>query len=480
MATTMENLIAVLVIIAIITSASGLFYATSIISDVGTLTDTVASLAGSVADLTTSVADVATSVADLTTATVQDLADIAVDLASITGDLADIADRVTEIEGTLSPTITVVGPWSGAEMDIFLPVLERFEVLSGINVKYRILRAEDLITTLPAQLSAGVAPGDVIFMWPWFIKQQGPLGHALDVTDLIDETEFLTGVYDPVKVDDTIYGGSYTMKGKPGFWYRKSFFAEHGLSEPTTWAEFTDLLEDISAIPGIVNPIVSGDGVGWPLSDVVDHFLITYGGPQLQRDLISGTAAWTSPEVRSVFADYLVPLLEADYFSTPLEWTTGVDLWWDGDYGLYFMGGWITGMGTETSGPKSNTTDIGLFALPDSTGLVFVTDYAFIPTYTKYPNEAKELFKFLASEEAQRLQVTFGGHVATSNKVTIDAYPPLDAMIAGLTTGKEVLLDLDDTVGGEFQSTFWDQLKLLWVDPTALDDVLAALEAVAP
>lgn len=40
------------------------------------------------------------------------------------------------------------------------------------------------------------------------------------------------------------------------------------------------------------------------------------------------------------------------------------------------------------------------------------------------------------------------------------------------------LPDLDDTIGGEFQSKFWDQLKLLWVRPEQVDDVLDTLESV--
>ncbi len=52
--------------------------------------------------------------------------------------------------------------------------------------------------------------------------------------------------------------------------------------------------------------------------------------------------------------------------------------------------------------------------------------------------------------------------------------------MAGLTEGKEIVRDLDDAIGGEFQQTFWDQLKLLWVDPTTLDEVLEALQEKAP
>jgi len=456
MAIKMENVIAVLVIIAIITSASTLWYGFTVVSDVSKLTDSVADLAGSVADLATAVAEFKNTTE---------------------ADLADIVDRVTAVEASLTPTITVVGPWSGAEMDAFLPVLERFEALSGINTKYRVLRAEDLITLLPAQFAAGTAPGDVIFMWGWYIKENGPAGHILNVTDVVDEADSLVGVYDQVKVDDTIYGGAYTGKVKPGFWYRKSFFTANGLTPPATnatWAEFLTFLGDVAAASGTGIPIVSGTGdVGWPLSDITEHFLITFGGPQLQRDLIAGTVDWNSTQVRSILEDRLVPLLQGN-FSDPLPWdSTAITSWWAGDYGLFFMGSWITGM-------VDDPDDLGVIPLPNSTGLVFAADYFFIPTYTEHLEEAKELFKFLTSAEAQRLQVQVGGHIATNVDVDLVWYPDVDQMVANVTVGKETLLDLDDTIGGEFQSTFFDQLSLLWVEPDKLDDVLAALDAVAP
>ena len=472
MATTMETVITVLVLIAIITSAGSLWYGLSVAGDISKLTDSMADLAGEMGDLATSVSSVATSVSELATATAENLAAITGDLADITGDLSDIADRVTEIEATLTPTITVISGWAGAEMDAFLPVLERFETLSGINVKYTQTRAEDLAPILPAQFAAGTTPADVIFMWGWWIEEKGQEGHALEVTDLVDTTDFLPGAFDEVKVGNTIYGAPWTGKVKPGIWYRKSFFAANGLTVPTTWAEFATLLDDIAAIPGIIDPIASGDGVGWPLSDITEQFIITYGGPQLQRDLIAGTVDWTSPQVKTtVFEEKLVPTL--GNFSDPIEWTAALDLWWEGDYGLYPMGSWITGM-------VDDPTDLGVFSLPGNDGIVFAIDYFFIPAYTKHPEEAKELFMFLASDEAQRLQVRAGGHIATNIDVSLDEYPAIDAMIAGLTTGKETLLDLDDAIGGEFQQTFWDQLKLLWVSPGELDNVLAAIEAVAP
>jgi multiple sugar transport system substrate-binding protein len=416
------------------------------------------------------VADLATSVSNLATATAEDLADIA-------DDIEDIADRVTEVEATLTPTITVVGPWSGAEMDAFLPTLARFEALSGINVRYRVLRAEDLATILPAQFAAGTAPGDVIFMWAWYIAQEGKNGHVMEVTNIIDESDYLDGTFTPVKDGMKIYGGAYTGKTKPGFWYKKSFFAKHGLTPTTvnsTWQQFIDLLEDIEDVQGVVNAIVSGDEVGWPLTDIMDHYLIAFGGAELQKDLLAGNASWTTGPVRDVFEDYLVPSL--DYFSDPLTWdSTAITSWWNEEYGLYFMGSWITGM-------VANASDLGIIPLPGADTYVFVGDYFFTPEYTQYPEEAQELFEFLSSEEAQRLQVAGGGHIGTNVNVPLTSYPAVDKMVIESISGAGTALDIDDTIGGEFQQTLFDQLKLLWVDPTnqTLNAVLTAIEAEAP
>lgn len=369
-------------------------------------------------------------------------------------------------------TLTVITPWSGKELEAFEPVMAAAEAALGIEIEHLTYRAEDLATLLPAQFAAGTAPGDVIFMWAWFIAAQAREGHIMEVTDLIEVTDFSPGVLDLVTVDGGLYGAAYTGKVKPGFWYRKSFFAAHGLAVPTTWAEFLALVETIQGIDGVKAAIASGDGVGWPLSDVTEHFLATFGAPQLHRDLTAGTIPWTDPVVAGIFKGRLVPLLEAGYFSEPTEWTVILESWWNGDYGLYFMGSWITGM-------VEDPDDLGVFSLPGNLGLVFGADYAFVPTYTQHPDAARALLEFLATE-GQEIQVQQGGHIATYLPVSLDLYPPVDRAAAETMVGKVALYDLDDAIGGEFQRAFWDQLKLLWVEPGRVDEVLEVLEEKAP
>jgi multiple sugar transport system substrate-binding protein len=365
------------------------------------------------------------------------------------------------------PTLNVSVPWSGEELDQFRPVVEAFEQQENVRVRYLTYRAEDLAAVLPAQFQAGQTLADVIFMWDWWIEENPQ--HAIDLSEVWNRHE-ASIVPPPIEAEGRTVGVPFTMAAKPGFWYRQSFFEEHGLSEPGTWDEFTELLMSIGQIQGVQAPIATGNGVGWPISDITEHFLIAYGGAQLQHDLIDGTVDWQSDQVREVFQTRIVPLLEAGAFSDPIEWTQAVELWWDGDYGLYFMGNWITGM-------VDDAADLGVFQLPEATAIVTAPDTLFIPEYSDQQELALRFADFLLSEEGQRIRAEAGGKLIVRSDISADVYPEADQAVAAVVAGMETTVpDLDDSIGGDWQPTFWDQLKLLWVQPGELDDVLRRLD----
>ncbi len=369
--------------------------------------------------------------------------------------------------------LRVIGPWTGSELDNFMPTLEAFEDETGIETQYIAIRQEDLQPVLPSQFAASQTPADVIFMVESFIREFGADGHAVDVTDRLVPADYTANALDQVTVGSAIYGGVFTGAAKPGFWYKQSFFTDNDLTVPTTYQEFVDLLADIDGIAGIDNAIVSGDGVGWPLSDVTEHFIATYGGAQMHSDLTSGDVTWNDADVRAVFEDYLVPLLDAGYFSEPVEWTAGVEAFWNEQYGLYFMGSWITGM--DQIGDAS---DLGLFGLPGGVadqGVTFGPNYFFVPEYTDRMDEALALFDFLAGADGQQIRVESGGALPSHLDVDLTGFPAEADVVASME-GKTIIFDLDDTVGGEFQTTFWSQLQLLWSDTGQLDNVLDALD----
>lgn len=380
--------------------------------------------------------------------------------------------------------VKVIGPWAGntpgSEWLKFKPVLDMFTNTTGIPYSYTPTRQEDLQPILPISFQAQQSPADLIFMPSSYILQWAAKGWVADLSGTLSTSTYQAGALSPVTVNGTIWGGAYTGKVKPGFWYNVSWFQAHSLPDPTqftSWSQLMNLLWTVKNITGVSAPMISGDGVGWPLSDVVEGFLETYGGASMNQALMNHTLKWTDPSVEAIFSNYIVPTLEDGFWSQPITWDVpGVSLWWSGQYPLYFMGSWITGM-------VPNPSDLGVFSLPggvsSNQGIVFAADYFFVPKYAEHPALAKRLAQFLASEAAQEEQVKQGGHIATAAGVPLSAYPTVDRKVASLLGGKVVLPDLDDTIGGTFQPYFWSELQKLWATPTSWQTILGEIETAA-
>lgn len=381
---------------------------------------------------------------------------------------------------TPKPTLTVYALWSGSEQHNFEQVLGNFTASTGIEVNYVPFTTEDLLISVPLQLKNPPYDVDVIIApWPYWIRDNSPYLSA--VNSAISESQFPANIISPVKDESgNIWAAPFKLSGKPGFWYRTSFFQNNGLTVPTTYDEFVNtLLPAIKAIPGIEQAIASGDTVGWPLSDTTEGFIIGLGGAQLQLDLETGPSVrnWTDPQVKSVF-EKLTSLLESGYFSTPAAWEPQIAKLWEGKYGLYWQGGFIT-----TLPEVLDASDLNFFGFPGTDGVVGAVDYALVTKEAPHLNEAKQLVQYLAGVEAQTIMVQQGGFLATNTGVPASVYSAIDKKVVDFMgqAGVTIVADLDDTIGGQWQTTFWDQLKLLWTSPSTstMNGVLDALETAA-
>lgn len=381
-----------------------------------------------------------------------------------------------------SSKLTVYALWSGTEQYNFEQVLGNFTENTGIEVTYFGQTTQDLLITVPQQLAAPPYDVDVIIVpWPYWIEDNS--AYLSPVTDLVTASQFPDNIIEPVTIDGTLWAAPFKLSGKPGFWFRPSFFEANNLNAPSTYDEFTNtLLPAIQAVPGVEAAIASGvdaNGLGWPLSDVTEAFIMGLGGYQLQLDLETGPSVrnWTDSQVTLVFNE-LTGLLEAGYFSAPAEWTGQIAKLWAGDYGLFFEGNFVTAQ------PQvEDTSDIDFFPFPETNGVAGAVDYAVLTNDAPNMDQAKQLIQYLAGADAQEILVRQGGALATNTGVPATAYTASDAKVAAFmgSAGITIVPDLDDTIGGEVQTTFWDQLKLLFTDPSTstMNTVLENLQAAA-
>ncbi|ADD05799.1 ABC-type transport system periplasmic substrate-binding protein [Natrialba magadii ATCC 43099] len=357
--------------------------------------------------------------------------------------------------------ITVTAVWTDDEEEDFLAVVDYVEDETDIDISYAPRDTETLLTETLMDYEAGIATADIVVLpTEGRVRRDGEAGHLEPVGDLWDEDEYSTE-HAVVEANGEVYAAPFGMDLKPGFWYRQSFFDEHGLEEPEDYDAFLDLLDEIDGIEGVEAPLASGNGDGWPLSDVTEAFILRQDdGAQLQQDLIEGDAEFTDDRVVTAFEE-LQELLQAGYFSEVRDFGVQYEFFWENETPLYFMGSW-----TPAFGAIEDPDDLEYFMLPGTDAMVTSINWFTIPAYTEATDAARTAVEEIISPDGQEVWTERGGFVPSSLEVPADAFDH-DIMqeLSEHADEVELVPDLDDAVGDPFQAEFWSQLLGLWAEP---------------
>ncbi len=375
--------------------------------------------------------------------------------------------------GAQKTDLRIIIPWVNEELNGFLPVIQEFEAQNpNIKVQYQTAKPEDISTILAVQFQAQKTPADVIdTSFAWYIRQQAKRGHVLDLSDVLNKENFVKGSFSEVSIGKAIYGvpgtGGITVPE-----YRKSQFAKDGIQAPEEKNDATvkDFLDEVRSASGKEAVLASGGGVGWTFTSIAETWILIFGGKRMHDQLRKGVLSWQSPRVRDIFAQKLLPLIREGYFGEPDEYEALLKSMWNGKYPI-FIG---DSTDSQTIDPPE---DRGVLLFPGQDTVMLWNDYWFTPQYTKHPKAAKKLIKFLATR-GQEIQIAHGGRIGTYLNIPSSAYPESERDIFALLQTVQVVPDLDDSIGGKFQSTIWKQLALLWAKPDekTLDHVLGRLQ----
>ncbi|OIB57753.1 ABC transporter substrate-binding protein [Natrialba sp. SSL1] len=368
--------------------------------------------------------------------------------------------------------VTVTAVWTDDEEEDFLAVVDYVEGETGVDISYAPRDTETLLTETLMDYEAGIATADIVVLpTEGRVRRDGQAGHLEPVGDLWDEDEYSTE-HAVVEANGEVYAAPFGMDLKPGFWYRQSFFEEHGLEEPEDYDAFLDLLDEIDGIEGVEAPLASGNGDGWPLSDVTEAFILRQDdGAQLQQDLIEGDAEFTDDRVVTAFEE-LQELLQAGYFSEVRDFGIQYEFFWENETPLYFMGSW-----TPTFGPIEDPEDLEYFMLPGTDAMVTSINWFTIPAYTDATDAARTAVEGIISPDGQEVWTERGGFVPSSLEVPADAFDVgIMQELSEHADEVDLVPDLDDAVGDPFQAEFWSQLLGLWAEPD--QDVTGIVESL--
>ena len=122
-------------------------------------------------------------------------------------------------------------------------------------------------------------------------------------------------------------------------WYNKAIFEAHGLTPPSTLAEFFQVADALSAAG--VTPLALGET--WTVVHLLETVLLGKLGPQAYSGLWNGATDWAGPEVRAALADFgrMLGYVNPDFAA--LSWDEACRLVVDGVAAMNIMGDWAHG-----------------------------------------------------------------------------------------------------------------------------------------
>jgi raffinose/stachyose/melibiose transport system substrate-binding protein len=244
------------------------------------------------------------------------------------------------------------------------------KTVDGFELEYEYVSISELDQKVAVLLASNDLPDICVFESGSRLKDVIATGQILDmdqtfrdlgIRDCLDEgaVSLLKNLIDNVGLYDLPLG-----LNMEGFWYNKALFQKAGITDtPKTWTEFLDVCEKLKNA-GIV-PIVEGGRDRWPMTRVLNAYLVRSVGLQAVDDAVSGKTKFTDPQyvaAAQMFAD----MGKKGYFiegMNTIDPSTASAMIMNGQAAMKYDGSWFSGnlvRPENAAGPDG----IGFFNVP--------------------------------------------------------------------------------------------------------------------
>jgi alpha-glucoside transport system substrate-binding protein len=390
------------------------------------------------------------------------------------------------VAGGLSGEIRVVHAWAGAEGEAFQAVVDGFTGQNpDVTVNLVQVPFDDLNSQMVQQFAAGTPP-DVVSTLPGLIRTLAAQDLLMPLDDVWDEWvdggEYSQSLRDIASVEGTSYGVWFKGNVNGLIWHLNATMDELGASDPTSWDDFTALLDQVASDTDL-QPFAVGAADVWVPTQWSDAFLAKVAGPDVFNGLIDGSVSWDDPAVVEAFQtldDFMqsywpTDALDVGFTDANCQWAS------EGIAAFQNQGAFVNLTTPANCGEDLDPeTDFTFFEMPapndEFSDVHFVSGDLFsVAKATQNPDAAKAFARYLGSAEAQAIWAELGGFIAPNASTDPSVYPTEnDRLAAELFTSGRAVYDLDDAIGGEIQTVEREELKNLIRD----HDVDAFIQAM--
>ncbi len=216
---------------------------------------------------------------------------------------SDAPDAGGEGGGDISgASITVTGPErEPAEVEPLVAVLGAWGEENGVEVTYT--GDADWEANINTQVQGGNPPDISFFPQPGKLADFARAGNVValddDVAAAVEENS--GDAWKPFgNVDGTQYGVPAKADLKSLVWYQPSAFEAAGYEVPTTFDEFTALVDQITADGGpkaLCVGIESGNATGWTYTDWVEDMVLRQHGPDVYDQWVNHEIPFNDPQI---------------------------------------------------------------------------------------------------------------------------------------------------------------------------------------
>jgi alpha-glucoside transport system substrate-binding protein len=198
------------------------------------------------------------------------------------------------------PSLSVFGPWRGADAEDFRATLEQFGDESGIDVRY--IGSAAFAEAIRDRVEEGDAPDVAVFPQPGLVRDLAAEGQIaslpVQVADLATDG-VVAGVGDVAAELAAAGGVLFRLNVKSLVWYSPAEFVARGYEVPETWADLAALSRRMAAdgvAPWCIGISAFG-ATGWPATDWVEDIVLRLHGTSVYDEWTAGTVPFTAEEI---------------------------------------------------------------------------------------------------------------------------------------------------------------------------------------